>query len=1118
MPLITSTTALNKIKWGKDRYDEGSSNQPYIKRDIPGVNVNDPNPTIVNDDSNPPPVGGMDFLWRGGLNAPIDAARDVSRLTQMFFDLRSPNGFEFIAKQNLLSRTAVKTEASYGVGYGGVTPPNFVNGTGGGAVNSGIYTPLSTLGQAAVGFTGTHLNLLGLDPSSPMTPPVGGGGGLFPGAGLRGYDQTIRDKTDPGSFDTKIITVSKKVTNPLWIQQIQQIPLNEAVVNNPNVTESEFILVDEQKLVPSDQTNFSNRLLNLHNIHSTSTSPILLSYSGGPGSILGIGDTDIMFADQRTGFNNPLYVSDENYFLGGRKNNNNPQIKEYSKKLGVTPIAAAVFPTDSGSLTKGADDAELQNLNTRQSTIRNAQLSNAGFFNPTGSNNYKIFKNTSPDVTSGSIDYENVSKLGASPMAAERFPNQSESIAASTENNPLQNINTKQSAIENAELITGNYAGFINATGSNNYGVFKNTSDGVTSGSIDFENVSKLGASPLAAEVFPNQSESIASSTENNPLQNINTKQSAIENAELTTGNYAGFINATGSNNYGVFRNTSDGVTSGSIDYLNPSKLGASAKAAEAFPFQSESIASATEENPLQNVNLQNNTINNPELETGLYAGFINPTGSNNFEVFKNTSDGVTSGSIDYERVKLPLLPLISASDSTNISDEAEYIEARDTGSIQNQNTPQSTFKNAKIDGENSFFIPDGPNNYKIFGIKDVQLNKQKIFIEGSSVSYAFASLFPSDENSIFEGLALGAPGGLKLFNNNVYDPDTLTTGGKSQGGAAWAQGTMTLTQAQIEEKQSYIVNPQITDFRKEVIDSQLIDTSPDTGISSVISLAPNYNLKQANKRINRGDPGKSNTSVGQKNVFNYGLPATQTAALDKITAMPMYDASGPDTSLAINDFCKFRIAAINNDQTNGDAVYMHFRAFIDSFSDSYNASWDPVNYSGRGESLYNYTGFNRGISMAFTCYAQSKAELIPMYKKLNYLASTLAPDYTKAGFMRGNLVRLTLGGYLYEQPGFITSLTYEIPQESPWEIAINAEGGGDGSVKELPYMIRVSGLSFTPIHNFLPQKPNNAKTPNERYIALSNNSGKGNYNDIYQMQRADGDGDSNNSNDILGE
>ena len=51
---------------------------------------------------------------------------------------------------------------------------------------------------------------------------------------------------------------------------------------------------------------------------------------------------------------------------------------------------------------------------------------------------------------------------------------------------------------------------------------------------------------------------------------------------------------------------------------------------------------------------------------------------------------------------------------------------------------------------------------------------------------------------------------------------------------------------------------------------------------------------------------------------------------------------------------------------------------------------------------------------------------------------------------MRGNLVRLTVGGYLYEQPGFITSLTYTVPQESTWEIAINEEGGSDTSVKEL--------------------------------------------------------------------
>tara|TARA_R110000803_G_scaffold64127_2_gene125019 strand:- start:1925 stop:4801 length:2877 start_codon:yes stop_codon:yes gene_type:complete len=958
MPLITSTTALNKIKWGNDRYDGGNSGQPYIKRDIPGVNVNTGDPTIVNDDSNPPAVGGMDFLWRGGLSAPIDAARDVSRLTQMMFDLKSPNGFEFIAKQNLLSRTAVKTEASFGIGYGGVTPPNFINGNGGGAVNAGIYLPTSTLAQAAVGFTGTHLNLLGLDPSSPMNG--NSGGGLFPGAGLNPYFDTIKANNNPATYDTKFEDYQEKVLNPLWLTQIQQIPLDQGITE---ATEPEFNLVTRQRLVESDQTNFKNRLVNLNNLHSTSNSPIILSYTGGPGSILGIGSTDIMFADQRTGFNNPLYVSDESYFLGGagsnrNRYNRNPESKQFRPKLGASIIASGVFPNDKESLTKGTDDNILQDLNSNQSTIRNAQLSSDGFFNPTGSNNYSIF------------------------------------------------------------------------------------------------------------------------------------------------------------------RNTSDGVTSGSIDYLLPSKLGASTKAEEALPSISESLSAATTENALQNVNLQNNTINNPELRTGMYQGFIDPdTGENNYSVFKNSSNGVTSGSINYEKVKLPLLSSLSSSDSTNLSSTGEYEEAQDLSAIQNQNIPQSTFRNAKIDGDNSFFNPTGPNNFGIFGVKNVELSKQNIFISGSSVSYAFASLFPSTENSIFEGLALDSPGGLKLFNNNVYDSGSLTTSGREGGGAAWAQGTMTLTQAQIESQVGYLGKvPILKDFRKEIINSQLIDTSPTTGVSSVLSLAPNYSQKSRIRRVNSGDPGKSNTKFGSKNVFNYGLPATQMQALDKLTAMPMYDGTGPNTSLAINDFVKFRIAAINNDSSDGSAVYMHFRAFIDSFSDSYTADWSPTKYSGRGENLYNYSGFGRTISLSFTCFAQSKPELIPMFKKLNYLASTLAPDYTAAGFMRGNIVRLTLGGYLYEQPGFISALTYDIPQEAPWEISINAEGGGDGSVKELPHMIKVTGFSFTPIHNFLPQKPNDANSPNERFIALSNNGGKGNYNDSYPLLFADGDGDNNNSNDILGE
>jgi len=298
-------------------------------------------------------------------------------------------------------------------------------------------------------------------------------------------------------------------------------------------------------------------------------------------------------------------------------------------------------------------------------------------------------------------------------------------------------------------------------------------------------------------------------------------------------------------------------------------------------------------------------------------------------------------------------------------------------------------------------------------------------------------------------------------------------------------------------------------DFRATLI-------GPNIGSkSTVLSISPSYLSKNIELRNHLGNPGKhsQNPTEGGKNVINYGINASTLVALDKINALPMYDGEGPNLRYAVNDLVKFRIAAINNDSKDGSqAVYMHFRAFIDSFDDNFSATWNPVKYSGRGDTLYNYQGFERSVNMSFTVFAQSKAELIPMYRKLNYLASTLAPDYTGAGFMRGNLVRLTLGGYLYEQPGFITSLTYSIPEESPWEIGIDENGQYDSSVKELPHMIKVTGMTFTPIHNFLPQKPNSDSairrekgtyTPiSEKYIALAAGDPSSptytNYGDLY--------------------
>jgi hypothetical protein len=261
---------------------------------------------------------------------------------------------------------------------------------------------------------------------------------------------------------------------------------------------------------------------------------------------------------------------------------------------------------------------------------------------------------------------------------------------------------------------------------------------------------------------------------------------------------------------------------------------------------------------------------------------------------------------------------------------------------------------------------------------------------------------------------------------------------------------------------------PSIQDFRVPLLNGE--------DKSTIMSLAPNYNgtdAKNIEERLSLGDPGKA------KDVIKYSV---SPEALDKINARPFYSSAGPDHSQKNNgnDLVKFSIGILQNNGT-GFSNYIHFRALIEGFSDNYSANWSDTQYVGRGEKFYNYGGFSREISMGWTVYAQSKAELIPMYKKLNYLATSLAPDYSSGGFMRGSLARLTVGGYLYNQLGIIKGLTYTIPDESTWEIGIDENGGFDDTVKELPHMIKVSGFTFIPIQDDVPQK---GRT---KFIALSN-------------------------------
>ena len=162
------------------------------------------------------------------------------------------------------------------------------------------------------------------------------------------------------------------------------------------------------------------------------------------------------------------------------------------------------------------------------------------------------------------------------------------------------------------------------------------------------------------------------------------------------------------------------------------------------------------------------------------------------------------------------------------------------------------------------------------------------------------------------------------------------------------------------------------------------------------------------------------------------------------------------------NDIIDFYFTLVNNDTPGDGNEIIYFPAYIDQLGDSLSALWTPEKYLGRGEDFWTYGGFDRNISLAFKVYARNRDLINIMYENLNKLSSTLLPDYSPNGFMRGNVTKLTIGKYIENLPGIITNLNYSVPMDNSWDIDIEVQ---------LPFYIEVNTFSFKPIHNFLAKK-----------------------------------------------
>ena len=297
---------------------------------------------------------------------------------------------------------------------------------------------------------------------------------------------------------------------------------------------------------------------------------------------------------------------------------------------------------------------------------------------------------------------------------------------------------------------------------------------------------------------------------------------------------------------------------------------------------------------------------------------------------------------------------------------------------------------------------------------------------------------------------------------------------------------------------------------------------------------ARNYTSSLVNieTRVGIGNPGgRLKEDRKWVNQVNYN-------GQDQVNMIPLYsDAADPFLHKPeARDLIKFAFEVISNDTTGTSERYdktgiinditdsittkVHFRAFLTNFSDNHGAEWSSQKYMGRGENFYTYQGFTREVSFQFKVAAQSKQEMLPLWQKLNYLASSLYPDYqTGTSFMRGNLHRLTIGEYFYRTPGIIKSMNISVDDNYPWEIKysepetqevfatenftnINNKGkkeflesNSDADMMELPQVLNVS-VTFTPILNELPSLSKLTKNGGGKHILISDHGFQENFID----------------------
>ena len=252
--------------------------------------------------------------------------------------------------------------------------------------------------------------------------------------------------------------------------------------------------------------------------------------------------------------------------------------------------------------------------------------------------------------------------------------------------------------------------------------------------------------------------------------------------------------------------------------------------------------------------------------------------------------------------------------------------------------------------------------------------------------------------------------GSVSVGQTSDYVPTTKTYTGKTQ---AEADAQLSDWDKEIHELDEIVVRSG-KPGKSKTVKASIVDVSKMEG-----GLETSYKNGEMVSTLDTETLQEEEVSVNRANKKGFYFNRKKTT--------PHFDRIDRDIMLV-------RFTTINPFSAANDKTVV-FSAYISGFKYNSNSTWNPVKYVGRSESFYTFTEHKRDVSFNIQIPCFNRIHLLEKHRGLSELQSAGAGIYDGNNRLGGIITKVTLGSYLIEEPGILTSVSFDIPDTSSWDI-----------------------------------------------------------------------------------